>query len=318
MHVWNQLLQSESLLCEPFLCHWHWVPGQEHPEPFFDLSRQLFPGKFKPTLSHHFLRLLLEKDMLLRVYTQNIDTLERIAGIPGEKLVEAHGTFHSSHCLDCRAEYSLQWMRGRRRHSLSMPDSGLNWLRIADKIMSSDTSVPKCEKCGSTVKPDIVFFGERLPSRFFQLAEQDFEKCDLLIIIGTSLTVQPFAGLIESVSRETPRLLINKTKCGQASQIARLLGLGSGLEFDKEHNYRDVLILDECDNGCKSLAQALGWAQPLEDLMKAKDNEAKEAKEWLWATNGWQSHQIMPILLICYLFWMSLSVRIWIKFYCFN
>ena len=44
---------------------------------------------------------------------QNIDTLERVAGLPQEKLVEAHGTFHTSHCLECGAEYSLPWMKGR-------------------------------------------------------------------------------------------------------------------------------------------------------------------------------------------------------------
>ena len=46
------------------------------------------------------------------------------------------------------------------------------------------------------VKPDIVFFGEGLPERFFSLAESDFDSCDLLLVMGTSLVVQPFAGLI--------------------------------------------------------------------------------------------------------------------------
>ena len=49
---------------------------------------------------------------------------------------------------------------------------------------------------GGLVKPDIVFFGESLPKRFFECAERDFKKCDLLIIMGTSLAVYPFAGLI--------------------------------------------------------------------------------------------------------------------------
>jgi NAD-dependent deacetylase sirtuin 2 len=49
-----------------------------------------------------------------RHYTQNIDTLERLAGICDDKLVEAHGTFHTAHCIDpsCKAEYSQQWMEG--------------------------------------------------------------------------------------------------------------------------------------------------------------------------------------------------------------
>ena len=80
--------------------------------PFFDLSRKLFPGSLKPTASHYFLKLLNDKNLLKRLYTQNIDTLERLAGIPDDKLVEAHGTFHSSHCIDCSEEYTFDWMKG--------------------------------------------------------------------------------------------------------------------------------------------------------------------------------------------------------------
>lgn len=50
--------------------------------------------------------------MLLRHYTQNIDTLERVAGVPDEKLVEAHGTFNKGHCLACRKSYTQDWMKG--------------------------------------------------------------------------------------------------------------------------------------------------------------------------------------------------------------
>ncbi|XP_054169056.1 NAD-dependent protein deacetylase sirtuin-2-like [Oppia nitens] len=229
---------------------------RKNPNPFFDLAKQLFPGKFCPTISHMFLKLLNDKGLLLRLYTQNIDTLERIAGIPGDKLVEAHGTFHTSHCIDCHKEYSFQWMK--------------------DKIFS-DSLVPKCDKCGATVKPDIVFFGEQLPERFFRLADRDFKICDLLIIIGTSLTVQPFAGLVDTVRPQIPRLLINKTKCGQSSQISSLLDIGSGLEFDSKDNYRDVLLLEESDKGCKQMAESLDWTQDLNQFASNKD----KTREWL-------------------------------------
>ena len=53
---------------------------RENPKPFFDLSKELFPGRFVPTKTHYFLRLLCDKGLVHRVYTQNIDTLERIAG----------------------------------------------------------------------------------------------------------------------------------------------------------------------------------------------------------------------------------------------
>ena len=78
------------------------------------MAKELFPGKFDPTPCHYFLKLLLDKGLLLRLYTQNIDTLERVAGIDEEKLVEAHGTFYTSHCIkrSCNTEYTLTWMKG--------------------------------------------------------------------------------------------------------------------------------------------------------------------------------------------------------------
>lgn len=57
--------------------------------------------------------------------------------------------------------------------------------------------IPICEECPGVVKPDIVFFGEALPTNFYENITSDFEKCDLLIILGSSLAVQPFASLID-------------------------------------------------------------------------------------------------------------------------
>ncbi|KAM4752050.1 NAD-dependent protein deacetylase sirtuin-2 isoform 6-T6 [Cyanocitta cristata] len=216
---------------------------KKHPEPFFALARELYPGQFKPTVCHYFMRLLQDKGLLLRCYTQNIDTLERVAGLDPELLVEAHGTFFTSHCLrpSCRQPYGLAWMRGRGG-SGDPPE----WLRgcsslccykgvTAERIFSS--LVPKCEKCQGLVKPDIVFFGENLPSRFFALLESDFEKVDLLLIMGTSLQVQPFASLISRVPTNTPRLLINKEKTGQSDPLMSLMGFG-GMDFDSDKAYR--------------------------------------------------------------------------------
>ena len=60
--------------------------------------------------------------------------------------------------------------------------------------------IPRCECCGGLVKPDIVFFGEPLPKRFFELAEEDFPQADLLIVMGTSLAVQVFFFFFSSLS----------------------------------------------------------------------------------------------------------------------
>ena len=209
---------------------------QENPKPFFTLAKELYPGCFKPTTSHYFVKLLEQKKLLLRHFTQNIDTLERVAGISDEKIVEAHGAFNTGHCIRCRKEYSQEW--------------------IKELIFKDEIPTCQLEKCAGYVKPDIVFFGESLPERFFNCMQSDFRQCDLLIIIGTSLTVQPFASLIGRVGQDCPRLLINMEKSGT----------GSGM-FDEKANYRDVALLGDCDSGCRNLADKLGWAKDLDDLM---------------------------------------------------
>uniref|UniRef100_A0A493TLU3 NAD-dependent protein deacetylase sirtuin-2 n=1 Tax=Anas platyrhynchos platyrhynchos TaxID=8840 RepID=A0A493TLU3_ANAPP len=145
----------------------------------------------------------------------------------------------------------------------------------AERILSS--LVPKCEKCQGVVKPDIVFFGESLPSRFFTLLQSDFQKVDLLLIMGTSLQVQPFASLVSRVPASTPRLLINKEKTGQSDPLMSLMGFGCGMDFDSDKAYRDVAWLGDCDQGCLELAELLGWKEELQDLVR-KEHAAIDAK----------------------------------------
>ncbi|KAJ3034827.1 NAD-dependent protein deacetylase sirtuin-2, partial [Rhizophlyctis rosea] len=236
------------------------------PEPFFTLARELYPGNFDPTPSHYFVRLLAEKGVLLRNYTQNIDTLERVAGISGDLLVEAHGSFSDAHCVGeasgsdaesdsddelggalkgkpgCGKEYSQQWVK--------------------TEIFAGRT--PRCEACTGLVKPDIVFFGESLPERFHSLLQDDFQRCDLLIVVGTSLQVMPFAGLINHVNEHVPRLLINREICGVTGSAFS----GFDFEGDVQKYRRDARFLGDCDEGCRRLAELLGWGEELEELVR--------------------------------------------------
>ncbi|XP_065089874.1 NAD-dependent protein deacetylase Sirt2 [Ochlerotatus camptorhynchus] len=218
----------------------------QNPKPFFQLAKELYPGTFKPTPSHYFVKLLEEKGLLIRHYTQNIDTLERIAEINEEKIVEAHGTFFTNHCLQCRTEYSLEFVK--------------------EKIFSDE--IPTCS-CNGVIKPDIVFFGEGLPERFHVLPHKDFVDCDLLIIMGTSLTVQPFASLVEYVNDDCVRLLINRDKVGNGGfGFLRSMMFGEGLCFDLPGNRRDVAWTGDCDDGCFFLADKLGMGDELREMIK--------------------------------------------------
>lgn len=128
---------------------------------------------------------------------------------------------------------------------------------FVEKIFADE--IPTCT-CGGVVKPDITFFGENLPERFHRLIDEDFPKCDLLIIMGSSLVVHPFAALVDMVPNTCPRLLINLNKCGQTDRVLKLLGISSGLDFEKEgKGARDVFWKGTCDDGAKLLASKLGW-----------------------------------------------------------
>ncbi len=82
-----------------------------NPQPFYTLSKELMPKNCKPSISHYFQKLLIDKGHVLKVYTQNIDALEMIAKIPQEKFIAAHGSFEKGRCLNCLFEYDLEWMR---------------------------------------------------------------------------------------------------------------------------------------------------------------------------------------------------------------
>eukprot|EP00877_Chromochloris_zofingiensis_P005239 jgi/Chrzof1/14716/Cz09g13070.t1 len=83
-----------------------------------------------------------------------------------------------------------------------------------------DDGICYCTSCGGLVKPDIVFFGEKLPARFHRRRACDMTQADLLIVMGTSLVVQPFAGMLDDVPPTAPRLLINRERVGEGAVAA--------------------------------------------------------------------------------------------------
>lgn len=211
------------------------------PEPFYVLARELYPGKFHPTISHAFIALLAEKGLLDTLFTQNIDCLERRAGVPGDKVVEAHGSFATQRCIECKKEFDADKM-------IEHVDRG---------------EVPRCEDqgCRGLVKPDIVFFGESLPKEFDRKAFR-VGMADLVLVIGTSLSVYPFAALPEQAEEGKPRVLFNLERVGN---------MGSRAD--------DVMQLGDCDAGIRKLADALGWRQELEQFWEGVVGEEEAKKQ---------------------------------------
>lgn len=215
---------------------------RKNPEPFYVLAKDLYPGNYSPTISHVFIALLAKKNLLRMLFTQNIDCLEREAGVPGDLIVEAHGSFANQRCIECKTEFAAD--------------------RMKEFVLRGE--VPRCPEkdCDGLVKPDIVFFGESLPPEFFHNRDVP-ATADLVLIMGTSLTVQPFASLPDMASEDCPRMLFNMERVGT---------LGSRAD--------DVLALGDCDSNVRKLAKELGWLKELEVMWRDVVGE-KEAERQL-------------------------------------
>lgn len=209
------------------------------PEPFYALARIRHPGNLKPTLSHAFLALLAKKNLLHFLFTQNVDGLESDAGIPEDKVLWVHGNWKSQHCHKCKADYPDDLMKKAIRNG----------------------QVAYClkEGCDGAVKPNIVFFGQSLPKEFDE-KEKLVPEADLMLVMGTSLKVAPASQLPRKVTEGVPRVLINMERSG-----------------DMGYRPDDVCMLGKCDDGVRKLADALGWADELEELwaevFEAKGND---------------------------------------------
>lgn len=158
------------------------------PKPFYDFSRDFvkLEKKIKPTAAHSFLKKLEDSGKLKAVITQNIDSLHKRAG--SKNVLELHGSYWKSFCLNCSAEFPYEEMK--------------------ERIFNED--VPYCD-CGGLIKPDVVFFGENVKylNEAFALARES----DLFFVIGTSCVVYPAAmipaltdGKIVVVNRDLVRI----------------------------------------------------------------------------------------------------------------
>jgi len=163
---------------------------QTRPEAFYSFAKDFVDLlDAKPVAAHHFIRMFDQEKILHRSYTQNVDGLELLAGVNPDKLIEAHGHLRSARCIACK--------------KVSNPEEFKEALKQA--------SVMRC-KCKGLIKPDVTFFGESLPLSFYMNVWR-IKQADLAIVMGTSLTVQPFASLINMVSKNVPMVLINRENC---------------------------------------------------------------------------------------------------------
>lgn len=155
---------------------------------FYKFYREKFIlENIKPNPAHYKLAELEQTGKLKAIVTQNIDGLHQAAG---SKIVyELHGTTLNNYCENCHANYDLPFVK----QSESAPDK-----------------IPHCTKCGAIIKPGIVLYQENLDDDVIEASIDAIQNADTLIVGGTSLVVNPAAGLIRYFRGEN-LVLINKT-----------------------------------------------------------------------------------------------------------
>ncbi|MDO4429302.1 MAG: NAD-dependent protein deacylase [Atopobiaceae bacterium] len=141
-----------------------------HTAEFYDFYRErMICLTARPNRAHEKLAELEAEGHLAAVVTQNIDGLHQAAG--SRVVHELHGSVHRNVCRSCGMTYPAEW------------------------VLATE-GVPRCERCGGTIKPDVVLYGEQLDERVLLASIRAISAADLLVIGGTSLVVYPAAGLV--------------------------------------------------------------------------------------------------------------------------
>ena len=152
----------------------------------------MLPVGAKPNAAHKKLAELEAAGKLKAVVTQNIDGLHQAAG--SRVVYELHGSTHRNYCMKCGAACDTELVR-------------------------KSSGVPRCEKCGGMIKPDVVLYEEMLDRNTIEDAIDKISHADMLIIGGTSLVVYPAAGYVDYFQGDS-LVMINRDETPRDSRCS--------------------------------------------------------------------------------------------------
>lgn len=178
---------------------------ERRPEYFFRFYREkMLPLGFEPNITHQVLARWEQEGRLSAVVTQNIDGLHQKAG--SKRVYELHGSVLRNFCTRCRKFYPAEFIRDA-------------------------AGVPRCG-CGGIVKPDVVLYEEGLDQDTVEKSVMAIRSADMMIVLGTSLTVYPAAGLIRYY-RGNRLVLINRDETPYDAQADLVLHQSLGEVFSQ-------------------------------------------------------------------------------------
>ena len=161
------------------------------PEKFFHWFRPLASQIFNapPNAAHTALAKLEGAGCVKSIITQNIDTLHQKAG--SRTVIEMHGTMQTLTCTQCYHQVDAT-------------------IYLSGFVNTGE--IPHCPECAGILKPDVILFGEQLPQAAWFKAQQEARKCDLMLVVGSSLEVLPVAGLpMQALDHGAHLIIINNT-----------------------------------------------------------------------------------------------------------
>ncbi|MBC2865256.1 NAD-dependent deacylase [Streptomyces mexicanus] len=180
--LWRRDPEAEKLVTYDF-----YMSDPEIRRRSWQMRRRTHALSAEPNAAHRAVAELERSGVPVRVITQNVDGLHQLAGMPARKVLELHGSARAVVCTRCRARTSMA-------DALARVDAG--------------EDDPPCLECGGILKPATVMFGERLDPVVLGEAVAITKACQVFVAVGTSLQVQPAAGLAGVAAEHGARLII--------------------------------------------------------------------------------------------------------------
>jgi NAD-dependent deacetylase len=198
--LWERYDPNEYATYESFMKNPHkfWTMGQELAEVLL---------KAKPNEAHLSLVDLEARGKLIGIVTQNIDNLHQTAG--NSRVIELHGNYLRAYCINCKAEYIGE--------------------EIHRRVVNGEIP-PKCDKCNGVLKSEAVLFGEPLPEGAMKEAIELCRSTDLLIVIGSSLSIYPAAYLPQVAKNSGAKIILNNLDGENRDSVADIVLQGHARE----------------------------------------------------------------------------------------
>jgi NAD-dependent deacetylase len=168
----------------------------------------------QPNAGHLALAGLYRAGLLATVITQNIDGLHQKAGVPGERVIELHGSNARVACLQCRRRYGWEEV-----------------LPFFEAHPTPSTETPRCPACGGWLKPATISFGQAMPVEETRRAFAEAAAADVLLVVGSSLQVYPAAAIPGETRQAGGRVAIVNREPTPQDELAEVVLRGSAGEL---------------------------------------------------------------------------------------